>query len=330
MSDGMDKKRYLLAWLDSDELISQRNITPVRRAIEDRVDVPREQVEIDVWIESPGGDANAAYKLALMLRHAASYVRVVVPDYAKSAATLLALCGDEIYLAPGSELGPLDAQMPEEGSYSGSISALNIARAADEVAREALGMAVAGGADLLVITGLSRAQTLDAVLKFSAEFSKPLVRQLDPKLVHHAKQMLLVTARYAEHLLTMTNCQQAAEIAQRLVEDFPTHGYVIACDEADRLGLPVRALADYELLDSVRPIHRAAEDGQSVIEFGPIEELLGLDSGDDDDEDDDTQQNAGDGGEPKHEQQPARHDPVSAGSGRDGAEAIGPDGPNAS
>src|SRR4051812_207602 len=116
--------RYLLAWLDPETSITASTLLPVRRAIEDTVDRPREEVEIDVWLESPGGDANSAYKLALMLRHVAGCVRVVVPDYAKSAATLLALAGDEIYLAPGAELGPLDAQMPEEGTVTGAISAL--------------------------------------------------------------------------------------------------------------------------------------------------------------------------------------------------------------
>src|SRR4051812_34950208 len=108
--------RYLLAWLDSKRSIQPATLVPIRRAIEDQVSQPRNRVEIDVWLESPGGDAHAAFKLALMLRDAARFVRVVVPDYAKSAATLLALAGDEIYLAPGAELGPLDAQMPEEGS----------------------------------------------------------------------------------------------------------------------------------------------------------------------------------------------------------------------
>lgn len=264
----------MLAWLDGQELISPKTLTPIRRAIEDEVKLPKEEVEIDLWLESPGGDANAAYKLALMLRNVAGCVRVVVPDYAKSAATLLALAGDKIFLAPGAELGPLDAQMPEEGSFSGSISALNIARAADEVAREAVAVAVAGGADLLQVTGLSRAQTLEAMLKFSASFSEPLVRQLDPKLVHHAKQMLRVTARYAERLLTMSDCSNADRVAQRLVENFPTHGFVIDLEEARDLGLPVRPMQDYDLLPLATAYHRAAEDGQPIIEFGLLSEFV--------------------------------------------------------
>ncbi len=249
-------------------------LSPIRRAIEDQVQGPRESTEIDLWLESPGGDAHAAYKLAVMLRSAASTVRVVIPDYAKSAATLLALVGDEIFLAPGADLGPLDAQMPDEGSYTGSISALNIARAVDEVARDAVDMAVTGGVDLLAITGLSRAQTIDAMLRFSAGFSEPLVRQLDPKVVHHAKQMLKVTAQYAERLLRDAGSPSPEMIAGKLVETFPTHGYAITQREAHDLGLPVKDLAEYDYADAVRKVHRAAEDGTGIIRFCSIDEFV--------------------------------------------------------
>lgn len=268
-------KRYLLVWLDERGTLDRPTLGPIRRAMEDQLKEPPDGVEIDLWLHSPGGDAHAAYKLAVMLRTAASCVRVVIPDYAKSAATLLALVGDEIYLAPAADLGPLDAQMPDEGSFTGSISALNIARAADEVARDAVDMAVTGGADLLAITGLSRAQTIDAMLRFSADFSEPLVRQLDPKVVHHAKQMLKVTAQYAERLLRDAQNPNPGLIAQALVETFPTHGYAIARREAHDLGLPIRSLEEYEFADDVREVHRAAEGGVGgTIKFCAMEEFV--------------------------------------------------------
>jgi hypothetical protein len=275
--------RYLLLWLDGRTSINARSVMPIRRAIEDEITLPRDEVEIDVWLESPGGDAHAAFKLALMLRAAAAKVRVVVPDYAKSAATLLALAGDEIYLAPGAELGPLDAQMPEEGSLAGQISALNIARAADDVAREAVDMAIQGGANVLELVGLSRAETIGAMLRFSAEFSEPLVRQLDPRVVHDAKQMLRVTANYAERLLSKTECSSPEQTATKMVENFPTHGFVIDIEEAENLGLPVKAMAEYDLAPITRHVHRASEDGKTCIEFIPLSDLMqGDDSVDDD------------------------------------------------
>lgn len=278
-ADG--KAHYLLIWFSND-LITTDSIVPIRRAVEDQVKEPREEVEIDLWLESAGGDAHAAYKLALMLRSAASHIRVVVPDVAKSAATLLALVGNEIFLAPGADLGPLDAQMPEEGSLVGYISALNIARAADEVARDAVDLAVVGGADVLRKTGLSRAKTIETMLQFSASFSEPLVRQLDPRVVHEAKQLLRVTKQYAERLLSDTVGKRADRIATSLVEAFPTHGYVISIEDGKQLGLPVQPIAQYELLDEVRQVHRATEMGTPLVCFQKAEELLEAEESDND------------------------------------------------
>jgi ATP-dependent protease ClpP protease subunit len=267
-------ERYLLAWIDREDRINRETIAPIRRQMEDAISEPRDQVEIDIWLDSGGGDAHAAYKLALMARAAAAKVRVVIPDFAKSAATLLAVAGDEIYLAPGADMGPLDAQMHDEGSLSGQISSLNIARAADEVARDAVSMAVQGGVEILQITGLSRAETIEAMLAFSAHFSEPLVCQLDPKVVHHAKQLLQVTAKYAQRLLKDVGCDDPAEIARALVMDFPTHGYVISIDQAQELGLPVKEIASYEHAEVVKTLFRKTEEGGSIKTFVRLEEAL--------------------------------------------------------
>jgi Serine dehydrogenase proteinase len=300
--EGTLVERYLLIWLAYKEEISPETLVPIRRKIEDLVAEPRDEVEIDLWLESPGGDAHTAYKLALMLRDVACHIRVVVPDYAKSAATLLALVGDEIYLAPGAELGPLDAQMPEEGSLSGAISALNIAHAADAVAEDAVTLAGTGGAQLLRRTGLSRAETMSAMLHFSAEFCEPLVRQLNPTLVHQAKESLRVTGRYAEQLLRKTTQGKASHIASQLVEDFPTHGCVIAYGDADRLGLPVKHISDYDHLPLLRAIHRFTEDDDyPLIQFSTLDEFVQEFADDPDDQpneeqaadDQDTEINAG-------------------------------------
>lgn len=284
---GGETARYLLIWF-SDEPISPRNLIPIRRELEDQIKEPQADVEIDVWLESGGGDAHTAFKLALMLRHAASHIRVIVPDVAKSAATLLALAGHEIFLAPGADLGPLDAQVLDEGpSVAGVISALNIARAADDVARDAVSLALKGGANLLSVTGLSRAKTLEAMLQFSASFSEPLVCQLDPKTVYHAKQLLRVTKQYAHKLLTTTvGDRRADQIATKLVEDFPTHGYVICFDDCKRLGLPVKPIGDYDLIEQVRRCHRVAEMGQELVVFGRVEDVMtAIHEGDGDEED---------------------------------------------
>jgi len=72
--------------------------------------------QINVLIHSPGGDGTVIEKMVDMCRtHLAGdnkKLRVIVPNVAKSAATLFALGADEILMGHLSELGPIDPQVP--------------------------------------------------------------------------------------------------------------------------------------------------------------------------------------------------------------------------
>jgi hypothetical protein len=70
-----------------------------------------ENQNVDIIINSPGGFAEVTEVIVGMLRSKFQGVRFVVPNMAKSAATLLVLSGDEILLDHRSELGPIDPQI---------------------------------------------------------------------------------------------------------------------------------------------------------------------------------------------------------------------------
>lgn len=72
---------------------------------------------LDVLLHSPGGSPTAAESILSILRGKFTPIRFIIPDVAKSAATMLAMSGDEILMAPTAELGPIDPQMilPREG-----------------------------------------------------------------------------------------------------------------------------------------------------------------------------------------------------------------------
>lgn len=67
---------------------------------------------LDVLIHSPGGVADAVDAIVGLLRARFTNIRFLVPFYAKSAATMLALSGDEVLMTAAAELGPIDPQMP--------------------------------------------------------------------------------------------------------------------------------------------------------------------------------------------------------------------------
>lgn len=65
---------------------------------------------VDVVVHSPGGLAEAAESIVKILRHKFRDVRFIVPNIAKSAATMLVLSGNSVVMDELSELGPTDPQ----------------------------------------------------------------------------------------------------------------------------------------------------------------------------------------------------------------------------
>ena len=88
--------------------------------------VPRGE-PIDLLLHTGGGDIDAAEKIMSMLSDAAGIatLRVIVPDYAKSAGTLMALGANSIMMSDSSELGPIDPQIETQDS-DGRISVVAV------------------------------------------------------------------------------------------------------------------------------------------------------------------------------------------------------------
>ena len=66
---------------------------------------------LDLILHSPGGSPEAAEAIVSYLRSRFSHIRVIVPQLAMSAATMIACAADEIVLGKHSFLGPTDPQI---------------------------------------------------------------------------------------------------------------------------------------------------------------------------------------------------------------------------
>ncbi|MEO7002350.1 MAG: ATP-dependent Clp protease proteolytic subunit [Ktedonobacterales bacterium] len=66
---------------------------------------------VDVLLHSPGGSAEATESIVEMLRTRCEHIRYIVPGEAKSAATMMAMSGEQLVMDEQSELGPTDPQM---------------------------------------------------------------------------------------------------------------------------------------------------------------------------------------------------------------------------
>lgn len=84
-------------------------------------------VPIDLILHTPGGLVLAAEQIARALRAHPAKVTVLVPHYAMSGGTLIALAADEIVMDPNAVLGPVDPQL-------GNVPAASLLRVVEQKA----------------------------------------------------------------------------------------------------------------------------------------------------------------------------------------------------
>jgi len=76
------------------------------------------KVPIDLVLHTPGGLVLAAEQISRALSRHQAKVTVMVPHYAMSGGTLIALAADEIVLALSAVLGPVDPQLGQQPAAS--------------------------------------------------------------------------------------------------------------------------------------------------------------------------------------------------------------------
>ncbi len=259
--------RYHLVLFQGRGSINRALVRDIQGELNERITTPPDQTEIDVWLESPGGDANAAYKLMLELRSRCRQLQAVVPDYAKSAATLMALGMDTIYMSAAAELGPLDVQIEHPDREGYIVSGLDVANSLEFLTRTAVSSVVTGGGTLIEYTGLSRQFVLHESFLFMAQLFQPLIAKLDPQLLHQSTQQLDVAERYAVTLMRARTTNRPDQdddyikgIAHHLVRHYPDHPFVISRDEARALGLPIVNAERYFRWEHVMEFHDIFRD----------------------------------------------------------------------
>jgi len=82
---------------------SERVIRAIRRTPPDK--------SIDLILHTPGGLVLAATQIAKAIKDHPAKTTVIIPHYAMSGGTLIALAADEIIMDPHAVLGPIDPQL---------------------------------------------------------------------------------------------------------------------------------------------------------------------------------------------------------------------------
>lgn len=212
--------------------------------------------EIALVIDSPGGFARETYQLAKLFQRHCGGFDAIVPRFAKSAATLLILGSDQRFMGRDAELGPLDVQLLdfEEEEWS---SPLDEVQALERLNSVALALFDETMAMLRFRTKKKLSTLLPMALNYTAEMMTPLLTKVDT--VHYAKQsrLLKVAEAYGVRLLEKNFPKREAEaIAERFVNGYNEHGFVISPEEAD----------------SFFPISKGSEEQKAAIK--ELEEYL--------------------------------------------------------
>lgn len=167
-----------------------------------------------LMINSPGGDANAAEKLLKMCRQRFDTFNVIVPDYAKSAATMLALDSDKILMGYLAELGPVDPQLRTAAFPGPSIPARSF------------------------IDGLEMIRKNVTEGKDPVELYFPMLSQIRPEVVARCRSAIEGSRSFVEKWLQRymlkNNKKKAVKVAEWLSEGkkYKSHGRVIDFEEA--------------------------------------------------------------------------------------------------
>jgi Serine dehydrogenase proteinase len=180
---------------------------------------------VDLIIHSPGGDPNAAEQMVNILLAKTDDIRVIVPQSAKSAATMISLVANEILMSDSSELGPIDPQIPIM-THQGPL--YRPAKA--------------------ILNGLQKIMqdTIDNNNNLNPTYY-PILQGIDAALIDHCEKSIQHSINLAKKWLQRSMCSDesiAMSIAKQLVdiEKFPNHGAVIDWREAKNLGLNVTYL----------------------------------------------------------------------------------------
>ncbi len=195
--------------------------------------------QINVILHSPGGDATVVEKMVDMCRSHVSgpkaRLRVIVPNVAKSAATVLALGSDAILMGYCSELGPIDPQV--QIAVSGVlqwVSALAFVDSRDRLMQAiedatTKGKPTVGLLQQLAGLNIPFTQEMENWIDFAKKTAANLLDKymLRPKFVDEAERK-----------------RKAEEIAEKLLSKqlFPVHGQFIDAATAQKLDLEIELL----------------------------------------------------------------------------------------
>ncbi|MGC9004297.1 MAG: SDH family Clp fold serine proteinase [bacterium] len=209
--------------------------------------------EVDVFVHSPGGSAEATESIVKMLRSKFREIRFIVTGAAKSAATMLVLSGDSILMSSAGELGPIDPQVMVRGRFCPAGSILEqFDRAAAQLREDP---------SLLPVW-------------------LPILQEFAPSLLVECENFIKLSEELVINWLTeymfrgLRDARRKAEkVAKYLAEEHTlSHSRRVDAEQLKKLGVRIELLEEREppLQDAIRQVHlsiMATLDGTDAVKI---------------------------------------------------------------
>lgn len=198
---------------------------------------PNRKLErLDLFLHSPGGFLDSAYKLVRICREYSKEFNVIVPLAAKSAATVICLGANEIVMTVFAELGPIDPIVQHPYKPDVRVPARSIK-------------------DFFAFLNSAETENIPVDPQFKTQMSN----LLDPYLIGSYQTALSSSKQIARKLLSENALKDKPEMVdptvRKLTEYYFSHSHVIDRSEARELGLRVvNAESVTGLDDSIRQL----------------------------------------------------------------------------
>jgi len=179
---------------------------------------------LDLLIYSAGGQIDAPWPLINLIREYYSNIYAIVPSRALSAGTLVTLGANTIGMSPMGALSPIDPQLQvkHEGKKEVVVAGVEDIYGYYELLKDILELNDAGRAEGLRI------------------LSNRIHPEILGKVARTRREIRIVATNLLN--LHMHNEEIVSNIVNHLVEELPSHQYIINRKEALRIGLQVEGL----------------------------------------------------------------------------------------
>ena len=175
---------------------------------------------LDIFLHSPGGFLDSAYKIIRICKEYSNEFNVIVPLAAKSAATVICLGANEIVMTVFAELGPIDPIIQHPYKPDVRVPARSIK-------------------DFFAFLNSTETEKILVDPQFKTQMSS----LLDPYLIGSYQTALNSSKQIAEKLLKENALKNKPELideaVKKLTEFYYSHSYVIDRNEAREIGLNV-------------------------------------------------------------------------------------------